>query len=370
MTDDYKDNTLQHQHQTHQDDYEPQVIDFPIVELNREFFDIIDKRFYSVLLASFIFHFLLVTFFLMNPLPHDMTARSIAKVQERLAKRLSEQEILETPVAKFEFSESGAGSEEAAETEAEPVPAKSAKAKPEGSSKGEQGSGEVPRRPRRGRGGRSQEEIASSVGSKGVLALLSSSSSTASGSQVADILGGQGENNSDLDKALSGLSGIRTTAGTGSDKSGSGVKGGRAQGDGSLDGLVSGLGKANAGSFERSGDLVLVSDSPLIEKSDKQGVAGRNQDDIQAVVLSHNKTIQYCYEKELKRNPSLKGKVVVRFTITPDGTVESVELVSSDLGNRRVERCIMSKIRRWSDFGEVDPSFGNTTIRQAYAFGY
>jgi len=367
---DYKDNDNQpteHSQPSYQDDYEPQKIDFPILDLNKEFFEIIDKRFYSVLVGSFVLHFLLVLFFLMNPITDDMTARSIAKVQERLAKKLSEQELLETPIAKFEFMDSGKEDEEPVQDE--PQPAQPAKSVSPESKTAEPSSGQIPKRARRGRGGRSQQEIASSVGSKGVLALLTSSSRTASGHQVADILGVGKKSSRDLDEALSGLSGIRSSASSGQG-SANGVKGGRARGDGSLDGLVSGLGKASAGSFERGGDLVVVSDSPLIENRENKGAAGRNQDDVQAVVLSHNKTIQYCYEKELKRNPALRGKVVVRFTITPDGSVENVELVSSDLNNRRVEQCIISKIRRWSDFGEIDPSFGNTTIRQAYAFGY
>lgn len=362
----HKDNDQQDQ-ATYQDDYEPQKLDFPIVELSKDFFDVIDMRFYSVLVGSFIFHFLLVLFFLMNPITGQMKARSIAKVQERLARELSEQELHETPIAKFEFMDSG--KEEESITE-EPQSAQLAKSvEPKAESSASRPDTQVPKRPRRGRGGRSQEELASSVGSKGVLALLTSSSSSASGEQVADILGADKEGSRDLDEALSGLSGVRTSASSG-ESSANGVKGGRAEGDGSLDGLVSGLGKANAGSFERGGDLVMMSDSPRIENRGNKGGAGRSQDDVQTVVLAHNKTIQYCYEKELKRNPSLKGKVVVRFIITPDGSVENVELVSSNIKNRRVEQCIISKIRRWSDFGEVDPSFGNTTIRQAYAFGY
>ena len=86
--------------------------------------------------------------------------------------------------------------------------------------------------------------------------------------------------------------------------------------------------------------------------------------------MGHVKAIKYCYERELKRFPTLKGKVAVRVTVNPEGAVKHVEIVSSTLNNDRVERCIVSRIRLWKDFKAIDPKEGDVTFRQVYAFGY
>ena len=210
------------------------------------------------------------------------------------------------------------------------------------------------------------------MGSKGLLALLTSSSNIAEGERVQDILGDANKSNKDLDQALSNLSGISVgRSKQEGDGTGNGVvKGGRTTSDTGIDDLVGGLGEAESRSIERTADLVVVTGASSVEGSSTGGLAGRAPEEVQAVVLKHNSSIQYCYERQLKRQPNLKGKVVVRFTITPQGTVKSVEVVSSNLGNRKVEQCMISRIRRWTDFGPIDPSFGDTTIRQVYAFGY
>ncbi|MDQ7051652.1 MAG: AgmX/PglI C-terminal domain-containing protein [candidate division KSB1 bacterium] len=96
---------------------------------------------------------------------------------------------------------------------------------------------------------------------------------------------------------------------------------------------------------------------------------GRDIDAVAAIVKSHNAAIQYCYQRELKRNPNLRGKVVVRFIIDASGKVVEVSIVSSTLRNRRVERCIVNRIKRWN-FGAIEKSKGNTAFKQVYTFGY
>ena len=50
--------------------------------------------------------------------------------------------------------------------------------------------------------------------------------------------------------------------------------------------------------------------------------------------------IRGCYERELKRNPTLKGKVVVRFNITPAGRAGDVRIEENTLGSAEVGACI------------------------------
>jgi TonB family protein len=57
--------------------------------------------------------------------------------------------------------------------------------------------------------------------------------------------------------------------------------------------------------------------------------------------------IRGCYERELKRNPGLKGKVVVRFNITPAGRAGDVRIEENTLGSPEVASCISGLMRSW-----------------------
>ncbi len=66
--------------------------------------------------------------------------------------------------------------------------------------------------------------------------------------------------------------------------------------------------------------------------------------------VSENSTgIKYCYDRELKRNPTLRGKVVVEFTIGTDGRVKKFRIVEQDttLQSDSVTSCILRKVKRW-----------------------
>jgi hypothetical protein len=68
---------------------------------------------------------------------------------------------------------------------------------------------------------------------------------------------------------------------------------------------------------------------------------------IRRVVRQHRKEIKYCYEKELQKNKNLKGRVVVKFTISATGSVVSALVKETTLNSAGVERCMTTKIRRW-----------------------
>jgi TonB family protein len=58
-------------------------------------------------------------------------------------------------------------------------------------------------------------------------------------------------------------------------------------------------------------------------------------------------TIKACYERALKRNPSLSGRVLIRWTITAAGTVSDVEIEEDSLGDAEVASCIKRLVGRW-----------------------
>jgi TonB family protein len=345
-------------------------------EFKSSFRELLDTRFLTILVLSVLFHIALVSYFLLNPPTEEKEQARNAKIQKRLARDVIEREVhldlsrkLPDLADLTDTQAEGAnrkGTESAKKKE--PQIAKSGN----GGAAGEQVDREAARAERRQRmqSGETQKQIASVVGSKGILALLTSTGSAATGAGVADVLDRAAGKQGDLDKTISGLAGLRGAKSAGDAGGGKGsIRGGRAEEGGSIDDMVSGLGEVSSGPFGRSGDL-LVSEGALVEGGGAGGAGGRDPSQIQTVVQQHSNSIQYCYQRELKRSPSLKGKIVVRFKVTPSGEVTDVEIVSSTLDNRRVEQCVVSRIRRWSDFGVVDSSVGETTVRQTYAFGY
>jgi len=97
--------------------------------------------------------------------------------------------------------------------------------------------------------------------------------------------------------------------------------------------------------------------------------SGRDQTVIAEIVSRHKLTIQDCYQRGLRRDYTLKGKVVVRFVVTPQGTVARAEILTSTLNNNEVEDCILDRIKRWNDFG-VNSEKGDFAFKQTYLFGY
>jgi TonB family protein len=94
----------------------------------------------------------------------------------------------------------------------------------------------------------------------------------------------------------------------------------------------------------------------------------RSQQELSYVINKHNKAIEYCYKKEVKSNPSLKGDMDVEFVIDYKGRVKSVRIVRSSMYSKTIEKCISSRIRGWR-FKEIDPNDGDVKVRQKYIFG-
>jgi hypothetical protein len=57
--------------------------------------------------------------------------------------------------------------------------------------------------------------------------------------------------------------------------------------------------------------------------------------------------IQSCYERQLKRTPTLKGRIVLRFAITNRGRIGGVGFAEDTLRSDPVEQCITAMMRGW-----------------------
>jgi hypothetical protein len=85
---------------------------------------------------------------------------------------------------------------------------------------------------------------------------------------------------------------------------------------------------------------------------------------VKRIVLGRSGAYRACYEVELRRRPELEGRVEVRFTIEPDGTVSALTLTKNEL-NDNVARCILQQM---SGLRFPKPDGGVCVIRWPFRF--
>lgn len=75
------------------------------------------------------------------------------------------------------------------------------------------------------------------------------------------------------------------------------------------------------------------------------GKASRSREEIELVFDKNKGAIFALYNRALRVDPSLEGKLVLRLTIAPDGSVTFCEVVSSELDNPELERKLVSRVK-------------------------
>ncbi|RMF18524.1 MAG: TonB family protein [Candidatus Dadabacteria bacterium] len=223
--------------------------------------------------------------------------------------------------------------EEAGAGEGEPEPEVEVADQPEDAGE-EAGGGDEPQE---ASAPRSKEEIREKVRTKGILAVFAAKKSA--GGALADVLSGDGVA-AGLDQALNDVGGV-VVAQRGMDITTQRGGGGAKSADiGNL--------KAGAGRGMGLGDKAKKKVSAGVKTASFTSQGSLSADAIRAVVEKNLRGIKFCYEKQLANNPDLKGKVVVQFTIGTDGKVKKYKIEKSSLNNPDVERCILSRVRRWT----------------------
>ena len=68
---------------------------------------------------------------------------------------------------------------------------------------------------------------------------------------------------------------------------------------------------------------------------------------IRRVVRANRGELRRCYEKQLRKNPKLRGEVKVKFIIGGTGRIEGATVTQSTLRNAKVEACMVDAIKKW-----------------------
>ncbi|MBK7861076.1 MAG: TonB family protein [Archangiaceae bacterium] len=87
-------------------------------------------------------------------------------------------------------------------------------------------------------------------------------------------------------------------------------------------------------------DAAVALAEPVVMGSLDQGL-------VRTVIHRNRNPVRYCYEQELAQAPELEGKVVVKFVITREGTVDSPKVTESTVGRSALEDCIVSRVKGW-----------------------
>lgn len=77
---------------------------------------------------------------------------------------------------------------------------------------------------------------------------------------------------------------------------------------------------------------------------------GRTDEEIQIVFDRYKAALYRLYNKELRKDPTLRGQIVLRLTIEPDGSVSLCELKSSDMTAPELTAQVVERVKAF-DFG-------------------
>lgn len=73
--------------------------------------------------------------------------------------------------------------------------------------------------------------------------------------------------------------------------------------------------------------------------------AGRSKEEIRTVFDQNKGAVQALYNRALRSDPTLLGKVVLELTISPAGRVTGCRVVSSELNDENLERKLVSRVK-------------------------
>ncbi|MDH3440237.1 MAG: AgmX/PglI C-terminal domain-containing protein [Gammaproteobacteria bacterium] len=89
--------------------------------------------------------------------------------------------------------------------------------------------------------------------------------------------------------------------------------------------------------------------------------AGRTDEEIQIVFDRYKAALYRLYNRELRKNPALRGQIILRLTIEPDGTVSFCTLQSSDMDAPALAQQVVDRVTTF-DFGAKEDIVAVTII--------
>lgn len=114
-----------------------------------------------------------------------------------------------------------------------------------------------------------------------------------------------------------------------------------------------------------SNELVKFSSSTIERKN---ALATVSASDISLAIANYEAVVQLTYQRFLKNDANLKGKIGVRIVFDSTGKVKSVTVTENSTGNNDFAQTLVGKIKAWQ-FPKYARKAGLVTINQSFVFG-
>ena len=126
-------------------------------------------------------------------------------------------------------------------------------------------------------------------------------------------------------------------------------------GKGGGGGTGSGYGRGSGAGFGGRGKRV-----PRVRQAKAQVKGALDKDIIRRIIRNHINEVRFCYNQGLARDPNLKGRVAIQFTIGPTGQVPVAVVAQSSVKDKNVSNCIAKAVKRWKF--PKPPGGGNAVV--------
>lgn len=88
------------------------------------------------------------------------------------------------------------------------------------------------------------------------------------------------------------------------------------------------------------------------EVKNSKGEVILSRHDIQATITAHQRELQVCYNKSLKRvprqsMPNMQGKLIMEWSVNPEGKVTGSKVRNNETGDEELGYCIVDAAKSW-----------------------
>lgn len=181
-----------------------------------------------------------------------------------------------------------------------------------------------------------KEALAKAVAGKGLLGVIGSKGRN--DGALNDVFNEGDFGEGALGDAFSGIQGVDLAGASGE----RGTRGGGAGGSASIGDIAT----EGGGSVAVGGKGEAVVRGEVREEAPE--VEGELSQDLIVREMKKNiRALKDCYERQLKRFPTLAGKISISFEITEQGRVGQTDIVEDTMKNAEVKQCILGRARSW-----------------------
>lgn len=113
----------------------------------------------------------------------------------------------------------------------------------------------------------------------------------------------------------------------------------------SLSRNTGGAGLADHDATKVSSSVARLGGGPAVRRPGAGDRPARSREEIEMIFDKNKGAIYALYNRALRRDPTLQGKVVLRLTIEPSGIVSLCEVISSEIGDEELERKLVQRIK-------------------------